>query len=113
MTDIELDKLVSQMSDAKIGKNAESLTEMIKQADTFVAGVQKITDRLNSMGILPAIVRGIGKKMNIDVETPLKTGNSIIPQSEAHEALINAINGMGTEELAEFSKRLINGNPKS
>jgi hypothetical protein len=102
MPDIDLDKLLKLAASPDVGKNADSLSGMLKEAE----GVLNLADRMikiaDRAGALPGLVRAIGKKYGVDVETPLATQHGedgIIPVSEFHKQLFNEFNGVPEKDL--------------
>jgi len=61
--------------------------------------VIKILDRIEKSAITPMIVRGIGQKLNIDVETPLQATTGVIPQTNVHKAFFEELNKMPEEAV--------------
>ena len=48
---------------------------MLKEAEGVIKLVEKVVSVADRAGALPGIVRAMGKKYEVDVETPLKTRN--------------------------------------
>lgn len=105
---MDLTKLMSVAGSSEVGKNADSLMGMIQTANKYLTEFQKTTNMLNKMGVLPGALRAIGKQMDIDVDTPLKTSETIgiVPKSATHELYLNAINIMTDEELKILSQAI-------
>lgn len=61
--------------------------------------VIKILDRIEKSSVTPMIVRGIGQKLNIDVETPLQTTAGILPATDTHGAFYKELNKMPEEAV--------------
>ena len=54
------------------------------------------------MGLMPLIVRGLGKKIDVDAESPLKSENIVKPRSEEHKILFNEFNKLDNNQLSEL-----------
>lgn len=102
MPDIDFEKLMQLASSPEVGKNAESFSGMLKEAEGVIKLVEKVVNVADRAGALPGLVRALGRKYEVDVETPLKTRedkNSIIPASEYHSQVLGELNKIPQEEL--------------
>lgn len=103
MQEIDFEKLMKLASSPEVGKNAESFSGMLKEAEGVIKIVEKVVNLADKAGALPGLVRALGKKYDVDVESPLKTRedakNSIIPASEYHSQILNELNKIPAEEL--------------
>jgi predicted metal-dependent hydrolase len=103
MPEIDFEKLMQLASSPEVGKNAESFSGMLKEAEGVIKLVEKVVNVADRAGALPGLVRALGKKYDVDVESPLKTRedakNSIIPASEYHSQILNELNKIPPEEL--------------
>ena len=100
MDDIDLMKgLLGDLSKTKIDS---TVLDTLKEVNKVLGEGSKTIDLLKKTGLLPLIIRGIGKKLDVDAETPLQSENTIMPQSEAHKLILNQINGLDPKQLAEF-----------
>ncbi len=102
MPDIDFDKLLKLAASPEVGKNADSLSGMLKEAE----GVLNLADRMikiaDRAGALPGLIRALGKKYEVDVETPLRTQHGedgIIPVSEFHKQVFNELNNVPEKDL--------------
>ena len=111
MSGIDLDKVLSALGDGGSGlkDNSDSLLGLAKEVNTILTEVEKTITMLDNMHVLPAIVRSVGKKLEIDVDTPLKSGSGVNPATEYHKLVFEQLNGMNQEEIA---KVLIDGSQK-
>lgn len=71
MADIDLKALIDGGGNPAIKDNALSIGQTIKEADVFLAGVERLFTRLERMHVLPVLLRAVGAKYNIDVDRPL------------------------------------------
>jgi hypothetical protein len=102
MPDIDFEKLLKLASSPEVGKNAESFSGMLKEAEGVIKLVEKVVAVADRAGALPGIVRALGKKYEVDVETPLKTredSNSITPASEYHRQVLSELNKISEKDL--------------
>jgi predicted metal-dependent hydrolase len=101
--ELDFEKLMQLASSPEVGKNAESFSGMLKEAEGVIKLVEKVVNVADRAGALPGLVRALGKKYDVDVESPLKTRedakNSIIPASEYHSQILNELNKIPPEEL--------------
>jgi len=102
MVDIDFEKLLKLASSAEVGKNAESFSGMLKEAEGVIKIIEKVVAVADKAGALPGLVRAVGKKYGVDVETPLKTkdnSNSINPASDYHLQVLSELNKIPEKEL--------------
>lgn len=108
MPDIDFEKLLQLASSPEVGKNAETFSGLLKEAEGVIKLVEKVVAVADRAGALPGLVRAIGKKYDVDVETPLRTrenSNSIIPASEYHAGVLSELNKVPETELKkQFEK---------
>jgi hypothetical protein len=102
--EVSLDKLLAAAGDKSIGDNAGSILEMLKETNKVLAEAQKTINFLKSTGVLPGIVRGIGKKYDVDMETPLKGDMAVSAPSSNHKAVMENIAKMTEEQLLNWIK---------
>jgi hypothetical protein len=96
MQELNIDQLLGAMEKPTTGANLKTVLEMLQQADTVLKQVESVMLRLDRMGLKPLIVRGLGAKLGIDAESPLKSDS---PKSETHKKFIEGINQLSEEEL--------------
>ncbi|CAG0997096.1 hypothetical protein METP3_03036 [Methanosarcinales archaeon] len=102
MAEVDFEKLLQLASSPEVGKNAESFSGMLKEAEGVIKLVERVVSIADRAGALPGMVRALGKKYDVDVETPLKTRddkNSITPASEYHAGVLGELNKVPAEEL--------------
>lgn len=106
MGETDLNTLLKLAESDKVGKNAQSVMEAVVEINKALGEFQKTVSMLKNMGVFPLLVRGIGKKLGVDAETPLKTDTGIVPASQQHEQLLRAINVLDEQGLLTVSKKL-------
>ncbi len=103
MSEVDFEKLLRLASSPDVGKNAESFSGMLKEAEGVIKLVEKVVNVADRAGALPGIVRALGKKYDVDVESPLKTRNDesklITPASEYHAQLLSELNKIPEKDL--------------
>jgi hypothetical protein len=102
MAEVDFEKLLQLASSPAVGKNAESFSGMLKEAEGVIKLAEKVVSIMDRAGALPGIVRAIGKRFEVDVETPLKTreaSNGIIPASEYHSQVLGELNRIPEKDL--------------
>jgi hypothetical protein len=75
MKDLNIDAMLSAMEKPTTNDSLKTVLGMLEQADVVLKQLESVMTRLDSMGLKPLLVRGLGAKLGIDAETPLKTGN--------------------------------------
>jgi len=102
MTDLKMEKLLELAANPEIEKNSNSLMSMLQEGNRLLSEAQKMANMLRAMGVYPALIRSLGKKYDIDVETPLKTESGITPSSDYHKTVLTAINEMSQEDVVKM-----------
>ncbi len=123
MTEVDFEKLLQLASSPEAAKNAESFAGMLREAEGVIKLAEKAVSVLDRAGALPGIVRALGKKYQVDVETPLKTredSKSIIPATDYHAQVLSELNKIPEkdlkkqfEEAAKVMKEHANAKAKS
>lgn len=101
MGDIDFDKLLKLAESDKAAANAMSFTDMLTEAEKVVKLGEKIVSVFDRAGALPGMVRALGKKWEVDVDTPLNTSQdgTILPATEFHKGVFQELNSIPKEEL--------------
>lgn len=102
MKDIDVDALLGAMESDKVGSNAMSIMEMLETANKVMGQVTSLMDKFDKMGLKPLLVRGLGAKLEIDAETPLRSDDIIVPRTTGHAAVFQQLNGLSEGELREL-----------
>lgn len=103
--DIDIDALMKGLANDNIGKNADSAFDMLKEVNQILKELQKTVDFFDKAGLKPLIIRGLGKKLEIDPETPIGDQTKLImPRTDAHKQLYEQLNNMDEKELIEMFK---------
>jgi uncharacterized membrane-anchored protein len=75
MKELDINAVLQAMEKPSTSSNLKTVLDMLQQADVVLKQVESVMNRLDNMGLKPLLVRGLGAKLGIDAETPLKTGN--------------------------------------
>lgn len=89
-----------------------------KQLDSFLASAAKYEklldsgmrwlEKLEKLGVLPALIRGIGAKQGIpDIDKPLTNPLSIEATTASHRMLFKTLNDLPEEAIIEMFKRSV------
>ncbi len=95
MKEIDIDALLSMADKPQVANNASQIMEMLQKADEFLKQAETIMVRLDKMGLKPLIVRGLGVRLGIDAESPLKTEW----KSPTHQKYIEKVNQVSEKDL--------------
>ena len=108
---VDMDKVLEALTEKGSGlkDNSDSLLGLAKEVNSVMSEFEKTVKMLESMHVLPAIVRSVGKKYDIDVDSPLANGG-VIPASDYHNTVFRELNKMTDEQIGEV---LLNGSQKS
>ena len=102
MQDLDIDKLIGVMESDKIGTNTASIMDMLKSANQFMSQIEMLMNKAEKMGIKPLLVRGAGKQLKIDAETPLRSETAVNPVTESHRAIFNHLNTLSENDLQKM-----------
>lgn len=97
MKELDINAVLEAMEKPATSSNLKTVLEMLQQADVVLKQVESVMSRLDNMGLKPLIVRGLGVKLGVDAESPLKSGY----KSETHRKYIEAVNQVSEEELTK------------
>lgn len=75
MKELDINAVLQAMEKPSTNDSLKTVLGMLEQADVVLKQVESVMNRLDNMGLKPLLVRGLGAKLGIDAETPLKTGN--------------------------------------
>ena len=102
--EVSLDKLLAAAGDKNVGANASSILEMLKETNKVLVEAQKTIDFFRKIGVLPGVVRALGKKWDIDMETPLKNEMSVAAPSSNHKTAMENISKLSDAQLIDLVK---------
>jgi len=103
--EIDIDGLMKGLSDDGIGKNADPMFDMLKEFNKILKEMQKTVDFFDKAGLKPLIIRGLGKKLDIDPETPVGDHTKLVqPRTDVHKQLYEQLNNMDEKQLTEMFK---------
>jgi len=103
MKELDIDALLGAMEKPAVGNNAEQIMNMLAQADGFLKQVESLMQRMDRMGLKPLLVRGLGAKLGIDAESPLKSEKPpelSAYKSPTHKKIIEGLNQLSEDELS-------------
>ncbi len=102
--EVSLDKLMAAAGDKKVGENASSILEMLKETNKVLTELQKTVDFFRRIGVLPGVVRALGKKWEIDMETPLANEMSVAAPTSNHKTVMENISKLSEAQLIDLVK---------
>jgi hypothetical protein len=97
MKELDIDALLGAMDKPSTGKNLTSLMEALGKANELLTQVESLMSKFDKMGLKPLLVRGLGAKLGIDAESPLKCEQTI--KSPTHAKIIEGLNLLSEDEL--------------
>lgn len=110
---LDLDKVLEALSDGNSGikDNSESLMGLMSEVNRVLSEAEKSLATLDRMHVLPGIIRMMGKKYDVDVDTPLNvSGSGLEPASDYHRTVYDKMNTMTAQQIGEV---LLHGSQKS
>jgi len=99
MKDLDVEAVLGAMESEQFGNNTVSLFDMLGMANKALTQIEKLMMTAERMGLKPLLVRGAGKKLGIDAETPIRTDDSVIPKTEMHKQLFDHLNSLSEDQL--------------
>lgn len=93
----DVDKVLALMSNKGVKQNSDSIMGMLEQGNQVLAEFEKTCKTLENMHVLPAIVRAVGAKYEIDVDTPLAGG--LKPATDYHKVVFERLNAMSEADI--------------
>jgi len=89
----------------------------VNDLDSFLATLSKyerlldkfigIYNRLDRSGVIPVVLRVIGKKAEIDVDKPIVNPLSIVAKSATHRAFFEFLNDIEEKDIKELHKQIL------
>jgi len=89
----------------------------INDLDSFLATLSKyerlldkfigIYNRLDRSGVIPVVLRVIGKKAEIDVDKPIVNPLNIVARSATHRAFFEFLNDFEEKDIKELHKQIL------
>jgi len=89
----------------------------VNDLDSFLATLSKyerlldkfigIYNRLDRSGVIPVVLRVIGKKAEIDVDKPIMNPLSIVAKSATHRAFYEFLNDFPEKDIKELHKQIL------
>jgi len=71
--------------------------------DKFIS----IYNRLDRSGLIPVVLRVVGKKMDVDVDKPIVNPLSIVAKSATHRAFYEFLNDIEEKDIKELHKQIL------
>jgi len=71
--------------------------------DKFIA----IYNRLDRSGLIPVVLRVVGKKMDVDIDKPIVNPLSIIAKTATHRAFFEFLNDFPEKDIKELHKQIL------
>jgi len=97
--------------------NEASKNMDVNDLDSFLATLSKyerlldkfmgIYARLDRSGVIPVILRIVGKKAEIDVDKPITNPLNVIAKSATHKALYEMLNEVGEADIRAIHEQII------
>jgi len=94
------------------GKNIEindldgllsTLSKYERLLDKFIS----IYNRLDRSGVIPVILRWVGKKTEIDVDKPIVNPLNIVAKTATHRAFFEFLNDIEEKDIKELHKQIL------
>jgi hypothetical protein len=107
MNEENLGALLQSASKMDISKIDETLKTLAKY-EGLLDRVSGIITKLDKIGVIPAVVRTLGKKGGIeDIDKPLNNPLNIIATTATHKLVYEKLNGLAENEVEQIYKQII------
>lgn len=83
-------------------KDIQGVLNNLDQWEQVLGMVERVLDRVEKWGLIPGITRGLAKRYDVDVETPLASTNAITPVSDIHKSFFAEMNKLPQETVKEI-----------
>ncbi len=80
-----------------------TLSKYERLLDKFIG----IYNRLDRSGVIPVILRIVGKKAEIDVDKPISNPLNIVAKSATHRAFFEFLNELDEHDVREIHKQIL------
>ena len=95
MKELPIDDILAALEKPSTGKNINEIMQALSKADEVLKQIEVLMTRLDRMGLKPLLVRGLGVKLGIDAESPLKSDF----RSPTHAKVMEGLNMLSEDEL--------------
>lgn len=110
MAEMNIGELIEKLSSPQGVATVEKATSFAEQAEATIKAAEgwlELADRAVKVaertGMMPGLMRALGKQYGIDVDTPLKTANVFEPASETHKDFYNLCQRFEPGQINEFA----------
>jgi len=97
--------------------NEASKNMDVNDLDSFLATLSKyerlldkfmaIYSRLDRSGVIPVVLRVIGKKADIEVDKPITNPLNVVAKTATHKALFEMLNEVGEADIRAIHEQII------
>lgn len=77
MQDIDIDKLINVMEKPQTATTFDSVMNAMNETEKVLKQFENIINIVDRMGLKPLLVRGVGVKLGIDAESPLRSEKGV------------------------------------
>ena len=102
MDNIDIDGILKAVNTPEGGKNLGTILDTVREVNVVLKEVQKTVDFLDRCGVKPLIVRAMGAKLGVDVDTPLQAEKGFKAATQTHAQIYNHLNQMSEADVAQM-----------
>lgn len=85
----------------------DSFLSTLSKYERLLDKVMSIYNRLDRSGVIPVILRIVGKKAEIDVDKPITNPLNIVAKSAVHKAFFEMMNDLSEEDIKAIHEQII------
>ena len=85
----------------------DSFLATLSKYERLLDKVMSIYNRLDRSGVIPVILRIVGKKAEIDIDKPISNPLNIVAKSAVHKAFFEMMNDLSEEDIKAIHEQII------
>jgi len=99
--------VIEQVSKEVNPDSLDSILATISKYERLMDKFLAIYNRLDRSGVIPAVLRIIGKKADIDIDKPISNPLMLIAKSATHKALFEILNELDEGDIRAIHEQIV------
>ncbi len=105
--EIDMVKILSEGAKNIEASDLDSFLATLSKYERLLDKFINIYNRLDRSGVIPVVLRIIGKKAEIDVDKPISNPLNIVAKSATHRAFFEFLNDFSEQDIKELHKQIL------
>jgi len=105
--EIDMVKVLSEGAKNIEASDLDSFLATLSKYERLLDKFISIYNRLDRSGVIPVVLRIIGKKAEIDVDKPISNPLNIVAKSATHRAFFEFLNDFSERDIKELHKQIL------